>query len=146
MTAASKNGPKKRGAPFKPGHPGGPGRPAGSRNKATLLLDQMGDDAAKAVLAKIIAKAKKGDMRAADMILARVWPVRKGRPVPLDLPKLKTAADVVAAMGVVADAVGTGQLTPEEAQAISTVLENKRRAIETVALEARVSALEKERK
>jgi hypothetical protein len=85
-------------------------------------------------------------MRAVELVLSRIWPVRKGRPVSLDLPAIKTAADVVAAVGLVADAVGAGTITPDEGQAISAVLETKRRAIETVELEARVAALEEGRR
>jgi len=41
----SKNG-GETGAPrFKPGNPSGPGRPEGSRDKATILLDKLADDA-----------------------------------------------------------------------------------------------------
>jgi hypothetical protein len=131
---------------FQPGHPGGPGRPAGSRNKATLALDKIADDAGKIILKKMVEAAKAGDMRAADMILARVWPVRKGSPIVLPLPPIKTAADVVAALGAVADAVAAGGITPDEGQAVAGVLEVKRKAIETTDLEARVAALEQERK
>ena len=69
--------PKARGKPFEPGNPGGPGRPAGSRNKATLVLDQIADDAGKAILKKMVEAAKDGDMRAADLVLSRIWPVRR---------------------------------------------------------------------
>jgi hypothetical protein len=79
-------------------------------------------------------------------MLPLTWPVRRGRPVSLDLPAIKTAPDVVVAIGLVADAVGAGTITPDEGQAISAVLETKRRAIETVELEARVAALEEQRR
>jgi hypothetical protein len=143
--SASKNASKTRGKPFGPGNPGGPGRPEGSRNKATIALDKIADGAGKAILRKMVAAAKAGDMRAADLVLSRIWPVRRGRPVSLDLPKIETAADLVAALSVAANAMAAGEITPEEAQAVSAVLETKRRAIETVELESRVAALEKER-
>ena len=60
----------------------------------------------------------------------------------LSLPPIKTAADVVAALGAVADAMAAGELTPEEASAIAGVFEAKRKAIETAALEDRVHRLE----
>jgi hypothetical protein len=147
--AASKKATKTRkapGRPFEPGNPGGPGRPAGSRNKATLALDKIAADAGEDILNAMVEAAKAGDMRAADMILARVWPVRKGSPIVLPLPPIKTAADVVAALGAVADAVAAGGITPDEGQAVAGVLEVKRKAIETTDLEARVAALEQERK
>ena len=62
---ASKNAPKKRGRPFEPGWSGGPGRAAGSRNKATLALDAIGEVVAKEILEKLAESAKGGDTRAA---------------------------------------------------------------------------------
>jgi hypothetical protein len=114
----------------------------------SLALDQIADDAGKAILEKMVEAAKDGDLRAADLVLQRIWPVRKGRPLSLSLqlPVIKTAADVVTALGTVADAVGAGEITPDEGQAVASILEAKRKAIETVDLEARLSALEQERK
>lgn len=148
MTASKIAGKKGKapGRPFEPGHPGGPGRPAGSRNKATLVLDALADESARAILEKMVEAAKAGDMRAADLILARVWPVRKGRPVTLAIPPIANAADIVSALGAVATAMAAGDITPDEGAAVASVLEAKRRSIETVDLEARIDALEKERK
>jgi hypothetical protein len=143
---ATKNAKKTPGRPFEPGNPGGPGRPEGSRNKATIALDKIADGAGKAILKKMVEAAKGGEMRAADLVLARIWPVRKGRPIALALPAIQSASDVVAAVGAVADAVGAGEITPDEGQAVASILEAKRKAIETVDLEARLSALEQERK
>jgi 3-hydroxyacyl-CoA dehydrogenase len=75
-------------------------------------------------------------------LLARVWPVRKGRPVAFALPPIETAANVLAALGSIAEAVAAGDLAPDEGQAVAAVVEAKRRAIETVDLERRIAALE----
>ena len=131
---------------FEPGHPGGPGRPVGSRNKATLALDAIADGEAEAILSKQIDMAKEGDQRAAEVILSRAWPARKSRAINLDLPPVNAAADLVPALGRIAEAVATGDITPEEAQAVAAVLEGKRKAIETVDVLARIEALEKERR
>ena len=48
------------------------------------MCDQLAEGEADGILRKTIAAAKKGDMRAAELVLARIWPVRKGRPVALD--------------------------------------------------------------
>ena len=47
-----------------------------------------------------------------------------------------------AAFDAVLQAVAGGELTPEEGASITTVLEARRKAIETVELEARIAALE----
>jgi hypothetical protein len=139
-------GPEKKPRLFEPGGPGGPGRPAGSRNAATLVLDKIADDAGEAILEKMVEAAKSGDMRAAELVLQRIWPARKSRPIALTLPAIQSAFDVVAAVGAVADAVGAGDITPDEGHAMASILEAKRKAIETVELESRIAALEKERK
>jgi hypothetical protein len=50
--------------------------------------------------------------------------------VSLNLPSIATAADVGMALGLVAEAVGSGDLTPEEGASVAAVLEVKRKAIE----------------
>jgi hypothetical protein len=144
--SASKNADKKRGKPFEKGRPGGPGRPEGSRNKASLLLDQLATEEGQEILRKVVEAAKGGDARSAEIILSRIWPVRKGgRPVTLQLPQIDTANDLVKALGVVANAVGAGEITADEGAAVASVIETKRRAIETNDLEQRIATLEKER-
>lgn len=145
-SVASKNGRKTSSGAFKPGNPGGPGRPAGSRNKATLMLDHLAGSEGAAVLQAVIASAKGGDMTAARLILDRVWPARKSRTVSLPLPTITTAEDVLRAIGAVVDAVAAGKITPDEGAAVAGILENKRRIIETVGLEHRLTALEEGRR
>jgi hypothetical protein len=140
--APSKKDDQKADGRFKPGWQGGPGRTAGSRNAATLILDAMADGEAEAVLANVLTAAKRGDLKAAEIILSRIWPAKKGRPVRLDLPAIKTAPDILAALATVIDATGKGEITTDEAAAVAGVLELKRRAIETVELEARLARLE----
>ena len=50
------------------------------------------------------------------------------------------------ALGTVADLVGAGEMTTDEGAALAAIFESKRRSIKTVDLEARLSALEQERK
>lgn len=127
---------------FAPGNPGGPGRKEGSRNKATLILDALADDDAKEILRKAIEKAKGGDVRAIEMILARVWPPRKSRPVNFELPSMANASDIMAGLQAVLDATAKGELTPDEASVIGGLIETKRKAIETVEIEQRLAKLE----
>lgn len=130
---------------FKPGNRANPkGRPQGSRNKATLLLDSIADGAAEAVLGKVLDAARDGDLKAAEIILARIWPHRKSRTVRFDMPGLGCAADLPVALGALAEAVGAGDLTPDEGQAVAAILEAQRKAIETAELESRISKLEAE--
>lgn len=94
------------------------------------------------MLRAVVTAAKGGDLRAAEILLRRIWPERKGRPVRLALPAMESAADLASALGVVAGAVGAGELSPEEGQAVAAILDAQRRALETADLEQRVAALE----
>jgi Family of unknown function (DUF5681) len=118
------------------------GKPKGARNRASLLLDKMAQADAAAVLRAVLDKAKRGDMTAATTVLARLWPVQKGRSIALDLPHIATAEDVIAALDVINAAIGCGQITPDEGAAIAGVVEQHRKAIETVELEQRIARLE----
>jgi hypothetical protein len=133
----------KQGHRWRPGQSGNPsGRAKGSRNRVLTALDKIGEDAAREVLGAAVAAAKGGDLGAASLILSRVWPARKGRPVVLDLPTMTCAADLPAVLGAVAQAVAAGEITPEEGQAFAAVVEAQRRAIETADLAERLAALE----
>ena len=139
--SASNDADLTRGRPFEKGNTAGRGRPEGSRNRATLLLDQLADAEAEAIQKQVIEAAKGGDLKAAELILARIWPPRRGRPVRLDLPPVRTAAEVSDGMAAVVDAMAAGAVTPEEAATVSGVLEARRKALETEELASRIERL-----
>lgn len=134
---------EEQGPRWEPGQSGNPaGRPKGSRHAALLALDAIGAEAGTEIMAAVVNAAKGGDMRAADILLRRLWPERKGRPVMLDLPTVSSPQDVAAALGAVSGAVAAGDLSPEEGAAMAGILELQRRAVETVELERRIATLE----
>ncbi len=131
------------GKPFQPGKSGNPaGKPIGARNKTTLALEKLLDGEAEAITLACIKKAKEGDGLALKLILERVAPLRRGRPVRFAVPALHGASAIVEALGGVLQAVGAGELTPEEGATVATIMETKRRAIELVEIEQRISKLE----
>ena len=143
MIDAAKSARKQVGKPFAPGKSGNPGgRPQGSRNKATVILDALADGEALEVLTRVVAAAKAGDLRAAEILLSRAWPARKGRAVALDLPDIRCSGDILRALGKTIRAMGAGKITPDEAAAIAGVMEQNRKLIETVEIEERLTKLE----
>jgi hypothetical protein len=140
--AAETTGRKQR-AGWPKGTSGNPkGRPKGSRHTALLALDAIGAKAAAAVLKKVAEAAQSGDLRAADILLRRVWPERKGRIVEIDLPAVDGAGDLPKALSAVMAAMAAGEITPDEASAIAAVIESKRKVVETADLDRRLTALE----
>lgn len=131
-------------AKFEKGNPGGPGRPKGWRSAANRTLDQLASDGAEAVLKKQLEMAQAGDGRAAELVLKRAWSQPRGRLVEFYMPDVIEARDVVHALHAVADAIKTGQLTPDEGAAIADLVEKQRRAIEFTTLEDRVRMLEED--
>lgn len=110
-----------------------------------MLLDELAGDRAEEIFKKVIEQALTGDMTAAKAIFDRVWPIPKGRKIDLALPAATTPQEVEQAIGAVADAVGRGEVSAEEGQAVASILDLRRRAIELVSLEARIAALELKR-
>ena len=129
---------------FEKGNPGGPGRPRGSRNAVNLLLDQLAVGSAEAMVQKMIEAVEGGDRVAARLVLNRIWSAPKGRAVPVELPAIRTPADLLAAHAALATAISAGTLTPQDAALLSSVLETHRRAFDLVAQEDKIDRLEAE--
>ena len=129
---------------FQKGHPGGPGRPRGSRNIANILLDQLAIEGAEKMVKKMIEIAADGDRVAARLVLNRIWSAPKGRSVQIDLPPIKSPADLVHAHAAVVASIAAEEITPQDGAALASVLETHRRAFELVAQEERVETLEAE--
>ena len=86
---------KARGRPFPRGNPG---RPPGSRNKTTRLLEQLAEGHAEQLMQKAVDMALNGDVACLRMMLDRVSPPRKDRPVDIDTPPIKTSEDLLMAI------------------------------------------------
>ena len=131
------------GRPFQPGQSGNPGgRPVGSKNTTTLAVEALLDGEAEAITRRAINAAMAGDMTAIKLVLDRVAPARKSRPIHIDLPDVSNACGVAEAQAAVVAAVAGGQITPDEATALSGLLEARRKALETEELETRIRRLE----
>ncbi|MFI5001218.1 MAG: DUF5681 domain-containing protein [Reyranellales bacterium] len=129
---------------YQKGHPGGPGRPRGSRNAVNVILDQLAVEGAETLVKKMIEVAAEGDRVAARLVLNRIWSAPRGRPVEIELPEIKTPADLVTAHAGVVAAIASESITPQDGAAISAVLETHRRAFELCVQEERVEKLETE--
>ena len=129
--------------PFRKGQSGNPsGRQRGSRNKATLAAEALLDGEAEALTRKAVELALAGDTVALRLCLDRISSPRKGRPITLEVGNVKSLNDLSAVQGEVVAALGRGELTPEEAADVASVVEKLGQAWERRDLEERIQALE----
>ena len=134
---------KQRDHLFQQGQSGNPeGRPKGARNKATVAAESLLDGEAETITRRCIDLALEGDSTALRLCLSRILPVRRERTISLYLPYLEGSHDSLRAIGAVLKAVGEGQISPAEGQAVASLLETHRRAFEVETLENRLDALE----
>jgi hypothetical protein len=105
-------------------------------------MEAILDGEAEALTRKAVELALSGDGPALRLCLDRLCPPRKDRPVTFEMPDILTANDVRTATGAIVRAVAAGELTPDEAGAVASVVELHRRSIETSDIAARLAAIE----
>ena len=136
---------KKKAPPhaWKPGQSGNPkGKPHGTRNKATMMVLQLMEGAAAEITKTVLDAARGGDLGAAKLVLERLAPPMRERPVNIELPDTGTLEGCSQAQSAILQSVGVGDLLPSEGAVLAGIVENRRRSIETLELETRITALE----
>lgn len=128
---------------FVKGRSGNPaGKPPGTRNRATMLAEQLFDGEAEALARKALEMALSGDSTAMRLCVARILAPRRDRPVAFALPPIDSAADLHAAMAAVTEAVARGDITPREGAEFAQIVDTFIRAIDATDFERRLSQLE----
>src|ERR1700686_3584189 len=97
------------------------GRVPGTRNRATVLAEQLFDGACGALANKAVAMALEGDAAALRLCIGRILGPRRHRPTGFALPPLRSAADLAPAMTAIAEAVAEGVLATGEAWELAQV-------------------------
>ncbi|HEJ5556975.1 DUF5681 domain-containing protein [Pseudomonas aeruginosa] len=105
---------------------GAPGRPKGSRNKVTLAIENMMEGEAEAITRHCIDLAKRGDPTAMKIVMDRIAPVRKGRPIP-KLEKRDGETSIEALLRAVLE----GEIAPEEGKEVVGLIESAARVAAT---------------
>jgi hypothetical protein len=132
------------GRPFRAGNHYGKGRPAGSRNKATIAMEELLDGEGDAIVRKAIELAIAGNETALRLCVDRLISPRRERLVRLKLPSdITTSKGVSNALTAVLKAVAEGEVTPGEAVQIAGVLEINLKATQPQDVENRLSELER---
>lgn len=116
---------------FAPGNRLSPGRPPGARKRASLVVDGLLEAQAEALAQKAIDAALDGDVAALRICLDRLSPPQKSKPIQVKLPPASDAHGVEQAAAAVIEAVAGGDISPDEGTALTSMLEARRKAIET---------------
>ena len=133
---------KPRGRPFLSGNPG---RPPGSKNKVTRALEQLAEGQAEPVFEKVIEQALAGDVPSQKIVLDRVYPPPKGRPINVRIPPINGPQDALPAIAAIFSEIREGEYTPDEIGAYSLVVGRFIQIIELQDHERRIAALEQAR-
>ena len=134
---------KPRGRSFMKGRSGNPaGKRPGTRNRATIIAEEMLDCETRPLLRGAIDDAKSGDGVMKRFCLSRIIGPRRERPVRFELPPVRSAADLNAAMEAVTAAVAQGELTIREAWEFSQMIDTFIRAIDASEFETQLQRFE----
>lgn len=110
--------------PFQPGESGNPaGRPPGSRNKVNRAMEPVFQANGEAVIERLVEHAKAANPVAMRLCLDRLVPLGKYRQVGFQLPPMRKADDVRAAVATIHTALGDGDISSGEAVDLLRVAE-----------------------
>jgi hypothetical protein len=116
---------------FQPGQSGNPaGRPPGSLNKKTLAAQAMLAERAEEIVTNLMDRSKNGEPAAMRLVMDRLLPTGRNRPVAIELPVIKTPEDAELALAVITDELAAGKLTIGEASALITLIDRMLRLAE----------------
>jgi len=118
------------------------GRPRGSRNKDTVMVEQMFERFGGALANKAVNMALEGNMAAMRLCVSRIVAPRRKRASEFALPPLRTAADLAPAVAAIAEAVGDGAISTDEAFQLSQIVDAFARALAAGDVEERLQRLE----
>ena len=130
-----------RGQPFKPGNKFGRGRPLGSRNKKTLLIEELLCENSESLLQKALDLAQQGNVPMLRLLLDRILPRPKDASVTIGPLSMDTPADLLQAQAKVMRELATGKLTPSQTEQIFSLMGNYRRLLELKNSEQRFHAV-----
>ena len=128
---------------WKKGQSGNPaGRPAGSRNKASIAIENIFLDEQERLSRKCIKLALRGNMQALKLCIERICPVRRDTPINVKLPRVSSVEDATTLSSALLDQVANGQITPSQGELLSRMIEKHIRVMQLTDLESRLQQLE----
>lgn len=128
---------------FQKGKSGNPkGKAKGTKNKATRLIESLMQSELDNIGQKLIELALAGNLQAIRLVLDRIMPPKTSRSIEIEIPKIKNTTDALQAISTVIHAVGQGELTPSEGEAITKIIQSFTQALQSYEFDQRLSTLE----
>lgn len=114
----------------------------GARNKASLMAEQLFIDDIQGICESVVSQAKSGNIQAAKIILDRLFPASKDRPISIELPSITTSHDILKAVGAIVQAVAHGEISPLEGEALAKIIQAFAQVLQSHEFDQRLSTLE----
>lgn len=128
---------------FQKGQSGNPkGKIKGTKNKATRFIDSLMQSELNNISQKLIELAVAGNLQAIKLVLDRVMPAKTSRSIEIEIPKIENTTDALQAISTVIHAVGQGELTPNEGEAITKIIQSFTQTLQSYEFDQRLSTLE----
>ena len=109
--------------PFKKGQSGNPaGKKPGTRNRATQIAEALLHEHAPDILRGVVDRALAGDPLSIKLCLDQILPRRRGRPIQLRGLLAEADADLVQTQLLITNQMLSGEVSTEEALALSLVV------------------------
>lgn len=134
-------GPLSAPGQWQPGQSGNPaGRPVGSKNRKSLLAQQL-EEQGSLVAQRVIEAALAGDMQAASIVLQRICPPLRPQSAPVNFT-LNSQASLAEQAQDILSAVASGFIDPETGRSLINCLGTVAGLMQTDELSRRLDALE----
>jgi hypothetical protein len=105
-------------------------------------MEALFEEGAEELISKAKSMALAGDTAAMRLCLERIFPARKDRLIHLDLPPLRNAKEISAALSTTIRAVGDGEITPAEGEIVANMLAAQSQVVMAEELESRLEKVE----
>jgi hypothetical protein len=89
--------------------------PGSNRNKQMLAAEAALFGHAQELVETLVTRAKNGEPAALRIAMDRILPTGRGRPLPIELPPVRSSDDAQVAVGTIMDALKHGALSAREA-------------------------------
>lgn len=130
---------------YQPGQSGNPrGRPRGAISKRTQLA-KLFEPHAEELIERAVQLAKDGDMNALRLCLERILPKPRDETIELDIPEvsLTTSEDLLLFANQILNKVLAGDLSPEQAQKLFSMVNTHQDIIKMTEIESRLKDVER---